>query len=50
MGRGGFFKRGPRHLTQELLAAATAVLAFATDAGSVPIGPWPSVLGSREAF
>jgi len=50
VGRGGLFKRGPRHLTQELLAAATAVLAFATDAGSVPIGPWPSVLGSREAF
>ena len=50
MKRGGLFKRGPRHLTQEVLAAVTALLAFATDAGSVPIGPWPSVLGSREAF
>src|SRR5207245_8130447 len=43
-------KRGPRHLTREFLVAATTLVAFATDASGLPGRPWPSVLGSREAF
>ena len=42
--------RRPRHLPPVLLAATTVLLALATDAGSVPIGPWPTLLGAREAF
>ena len=50
MKRGGHCKRGPRHLTREFLVAATTLVAFATDASGLPGRPWPSVLGSREAF
>jgi len=33
-----------------LLAGATALLTLATGASGAPAGPWPSLLGSREAF
>jgi len=35
---------------EELLAAATALLALATGASGATANPWPSLLGSREAF
>jgi len=33
-----------------LLAAATVLVTLATGASGAPAGPWPSLLGSREAF
>ncbi len=35
---------------EELLAAATVLLALATGASGATANPWPSLLGSREAF
>src|SRR5882672_8630039 len=34
----------------ELFAAATALLALATGASGATANPWPSLLGSRDAF
>ena len=35
---------------EELLAAATALLALATGASGATANPWPSLVGPREAF
>jgi len=39
-----------RHHVQRLLAAATVLLTLATAASGAPAEPWPTLLGSREAF
>ena len=42
--------QSPRHHAQRLLSAATVLLTLATGTSGAPAGPWPALLGSREAF
>jgi len=39
-----------RHHTQRIFVATTVLLTLATGASGAPAGPWPALLGSREAF
>ncbi len=51
-GRGGGLLVNPssRFKCRVLLAVATVLLTLATGASGAPATPWPSLLGSREAF
>ena len=42
--------QSPGHHAQRLLSAATVLLTLATGTSGAPAGPWPALLGSREAF